>query len=168
VKDQVTLLRALARLVPGHPELQVDIVGEDTLSGEIQRLAQTLDLAGRVHFHGFLTQRQLHPVMQRAHVAVISSRHEAGPVALLEAAAVGVPTVGTAVGHIVEWAPDAAVAVPVRDFAALAGAIHHVLSDETLRMRLAHAARLRALREDADCTAACFEELYSELLHRGR
>jgi glycosyltransferase involved in cell wall biosynthesis len=103
--------------------------------------------------------------MQQAHVSVMSSRHEAGPLALLEAAAVGVPTVGTAVGHILEWAPNAAIAVPVGDAEALAAAVHRVLSDETLRLRLARAARLWALREDADYTLACFERLYSDLLH---
>jgi glycosyltransferase involved in cell wall biosynthesis len=168
VKDQPTLLRALARLAPSHPGLQLDLVGEDTLGGEMQRLALTLDLGERVRFHGFLPQRQLHPLMQQAHVSVISSRHEAGPLVLLEAAAVGVPTVGTAVGHIFEWATDAAIAVPVGDSAALAAALHQVLSDEPLRLRLARAAWLRALREDADYTAACFERLYSELLHQRR
>lgn len=168
VKDQPTLLRALARLAPGYPGLQLDIVGEDTLGGEMQRLALTLGLAEQVHFHGFLPQRQLHPLMQQAHVSVISSRHEAGPLALLEAAAVGVPTVGTAVGHIVEWAPDAAIAVPPGDSAALAAALHRILSDEPLRLRLAHAAWLWALREDADYSAACFERLYSELSHATR
>lgn len=164
VKDQSTLLRALARLAPRHPELHVDIVGEDTLGGEMQRLALRLDLAGRVRFHGFLTQRELHPLMCQAHVSVISSRHEAGPIALLEAAVLGIPTVGTAVGHIAEWAPEAAMAVPVGDFEALAAALHRVMGDESLRLRLAGAARLRALREDADYTAACFEDLYAELL----
>lgn len=168
VKDQPMLLRALARLAPSHPGLQVDIVGEDTLGGEMQRLAHTLAIAGRVSFHGFLTQRQLHPLMQRAHVAVISSRHEAGPLALLEAAAVGVPTVGTAVGHIVEWAPAAAVAVPIGDSVALAAAMHQVLSDEPLRLRLARAASVWALHEDADYTVACFEKLYCDLLRATR
>ena len=164
VKDQPTLLRAVARLATSHGGLRLDVVGEDTLGGEIQRLAQTLGLAGRVRFHGFLTQRQLHPLMRQAHVSVISSRHEAGPVVALEAAAVGVPTVGTAVGHIAEWAPDAALAVPAGDDEALAVALARVLSDEALRLRLARAAWLRALREDADYTAACFERLYGELL----
>lgn len=164
VKDQATLLHALARLAPRHPGLRLDIVGEDTLAGEMQRLALTLDLAEQVRFHGFLTQRELHSLMRHAHVSVISSRHEAGPLALLEAAAVGIPTVGTAVGHIVEWAPDAAIAVPVGDPVALAAALHQVLSDESLRLRLAHIAWRWALREDADYTVACFEKLYSELL----
>ena len=166
VKDQPTLLRAVARLASGHPEVRLDIVGDDTLGGEMQRLTATLGLAERVRFHGFLTQRQLHPLMQQAHVSVICSRHEAGPVAVLEAAAVGVPTVGTAVGHIAELASDAAIAVPVADAEALAAALDRVLRDEPLRLRLARAAWLWALREDADYTAACFERLYTELLQR--
>src|SRR2546429_2362007 len=52
-----------------------------------------------------------------------SSRHETGPLAMLEAAVAGVPTIGTAVGHIAEWAPHAAVSAPVGDSAGLAGAI---------------------------------------------
>lgn len=168
VKDQPTMLRAMARLAPDHPGLTLDIVGEDTLGGEMQRIADALGLADRVCFHGFLTQRQLHPLMQQAHAAIISSRHEAGPLVLLEAAAVGVPTVGTAVGHVVDWAPQAAIAVPVRDSAALAAALHRLLSDEPLRLRLARAAWQRALREDADYTAGCFEKLYSELVSPGR
>lgn len=168
VKDQPTLLRAVARLVATHPQLRLDIVGEDTLGGEIQRLAVSLGLDERVRFHGFLTQRELHPLLLQAHVSVISSRHEAGPMAAVEAAAVGVPTIGTAVGHIREWAPEAALAVPVSDDRALAAALDQVLMDEPLRLRIARAAWLRAVREDADYTAARFESLYSELLRVSR
>lgn len=169
VKDQQTLLRALAQLAQGPQDFQLDIVGEDLLAGEIQRLAAELRLADRVRFHGFMTQRQLLPLMQVAHVLVVSSRHEAGPVALIEAAALGVPTVGTAVGHVAEWAPEAAVAVPVGDAQSLAAALRLVLSDEGLRLRLARAAWTRAVWEDADYTARCFEALYEELAPgRGR
>jgi glycosyltransferase involved in cell wall biosynthesis len=166
VKDQPTLLRALAQLARGPQAFQLDIVGEDTLAGEIQRLAGELGLADRIRFHGFMTQRQLLPLMQAAHVQVVSSRHEAGPVAVLEAAAVGVPTVGTAVGHVVEWAPGAAVAVPVGDAQSLAAALRQVLADEAFRLRLARAAWTRAVWEDADYTARCFEALYEELTPR--
>lgn len=163
VKDQPTLLRALAQLAQGPDAFCVDIVGEDTLGGAIQRLARELGLA-KVRFHGFMTQRQILPLMQAAHVLVVSSRHEAGPIVVLEAAALGVPTVGTAVGHVVEWAPDAALAVPVGDGSSLAAALHVVLRDETLRLRLARAAWTRAVQEDADYTAGCFEAIYKELV----
>jgi glycosyltransferase involved in cell wall biosynthesis len=168
VKDQPTLLRALAQLAQGPQAFRLDIVGEDTLAGETQRLAHELGIADRLSFHGFMTQRQLLPLMQAAHVHVVSSRHEAGPVAVLEAAAVGVPTVGTAVGHVVEWAPEAALAVPVGDAQSLATALGQVLTDEALRLRLARAAWTRAVWEDADHTARCFEAIYEELTPRGR
>ena len=163
VKDQPTLLRALAQLAQGPLAFHLDIVGEDTLGGSVQRLAGELGLAAKVRFHGFMTQRQLLPLMEAAHVLVVSSRHEAGPVAVLEAAAMGVPTVGTAVGHVSEWAPGAALAVPVGDAQSLAAALSRVLSDEGLRLRLARAAWTRAVWEDADYTAGCFETLYDEL-----
>lgn len=164
VKDQPTLLRALAQLAQGPDAFCVDIIGEDTLGGAVQRLARELGLADKVRFHGFMTQRQILPLMQAAHVLVVSSRHEAGPIVVLEAAALGVPTVGTAVGHVMEWAPDAALAVPVGDGQSLAAALHVVLRDETLRLRLARAAWTRAVQEDADYTAGCFEAIYKELV----
>ena len=167
VKDQPTLLAALAQLVRAGIAFQLDVIGEDTMHGRIQALAGELGLESRLRFHGFLTQRQLLPLVRSADLLVMSSRHEAGPLALLEAAAVGVPTVGTAVGHIAEWSPEAALAVPVSDPEALANAIRTVLAHEELRLRLAHAALARALRENADATAAAFEALYTRLTSRG-
>jgi glycosyltransferase involved in cell wall biosynthesis len=77
-----------------------------------------------------LTQRQLRPIVEQAHVNVISSLYQAGPLVVLESAVAGVPTVGTAVGHVAEWAPHAALAVPVGDPAALAAAIGRLVDDE--------------------------------------
>jgi glycosyltransferase involved in cell wall biosynthesis len=166
VKDQPTMLRALAALAHAGVDFHLDVVGEDTLGGETQRLAGELGLASRVRFHGFLPQRQLRPVIEGAHLMVISSRHETGPLVLLEAAAAGVPTVGTAVGHIAEWAPTAASAVPVADPPALARAIAQVLADEELRLQLAHEALRRATLEDADHTARAFHDVYAALVDR--
>jgi glycosyltransferase involved in cell wall biosynthesis len=56
-----------------------------------------------------------------------------------------------------------AVAVPVGDWARLAEAISKILEDEELRLRIARAAQLRAVREDADYTAGCFQTLYMKL-----
>jgi glycosyltransferase involved in cell wall biosynthesis len=160
VKDQTTLLRALRLLAEAGRDFHVDIVGEDTLGGRIQALATELDLAPRIRFHGFLTQTALRPIVESAHIAVISSRHEAGPIALLETAAAGVPTVGTAVGHLAEWSPHAALAVPCADPAALAKALTALIDDEDLRMAVAAEAQRLAALEDADHTARAFNEIY--------
>ncbi|MBO9883301.1 glycosyltransferase family 4 protein [Xanthomonas sp. D-109] len=163
VKDQTTLLRALAALARAGVDFRIDLVGVDTLDGAMQRLVATLGLSEQVRFLGFKTQRDLRPLVEAADLLVLSSLHEAGPLVLLEAAVAGVPTVGTAVGHLQEWAPSAALAVPVGDWAGLADALRQVLSDDELRLRLAWAAQCRAVREDADCSVRGFTALYQRL-----
>ncbi|MBX6365163.1 MAG: glycosyltransferase family 4 protein, partial [Gemmatimonadetes bacterium] len=55
VKDQGTLLRAAARLRDAGVAFRLDIVGEDTLGGKVQREAAALRLGDDVvAFHGFL------------------------------------------------------------------------------------------------------------------
>lgn len=163
VKGQTTLLRAVAWLTGNGFDLHLDLVGEDALQGAVHRAAAELGLTDRVTFHGFLPQRLAVPIVRAADLMVVSSLHEAGPVALLEAAAVGVPTVGTAVGHLVDLAADAAVSVPIGDANALARGIAGLLEDDARRLAIAHQAQRIALREDADWTCARFEDLYAEL-----
>jgi glycosyltransferase involved in cell wall biosynthesis len=112
-----------------------------------------------------MTQRQWRPLAEQADLMILTSRHEAGPLAILEAAVVGVPTVGTAVGHIVEWAPAAALSAPVGDQDGLAAAIRRLLDDENLRLTIAAEAQRRATAEDADYTARRFRELHESLRH---
>lgn len=162
VKDQATLLQALSALARAGHEFEMDCVGVDTLHGEMQGLAGRLGLERCVRFCGFRTQRELRPMLAAADLLVMSSRHEAGPLVALEAAATGVPTVGTAVGHLAEWTPAAALTVPVGDWAALARAIGRVLGDEELRLQLAANAQRVAIRENADYTAQCFDALYRQ------
>ena len=76
-------------------DFEMSVVGEDTLNGAIQSMAAELRLSERVRFLGFLPQRQLRPIVEAADLMILSSRHEAGPLAMLEAAVAGVPTVGT-------------------------------------------------------------------------
>ena len=166
VKDQPTLLRALVALRDWGIDFEMHMVGEDTLGGEVQALAARLGLVGHVRFHGFLPHRSLRPLVESSDVMMMSSRHEAGPLALHEAAVVGVPTVGTTVGQIADWAPQAALAAPVGEPDLLAKHAAALLGDEDLRLRIAHEAWIRATRENADFTARSFEAIYASLVAR--
>ena len=124
VKDHETLLRALAIVVGVEPDIHLDLIGEDTLGGEAARLAHRLRLDKHVTFHGFQpTHGEKCEHMARAHVHVMSSRHEAACVSVLEAAVAGAPTVATRVGHVADGDGTRALAVPVGDSAALARGI---------------------------------------------
>jgi glycosyltransferase involved in cell wall biosynthesis len=167
VKDQPTLLRALVAMRDSGIDFEMHLVGQDTLGGEVQALARRLGIAARLTFHGFLPQRALRPLVEAADLMMMSSVHEAGPLTLQEAAVAGVPTVGTAVGQIADWSPDAARCAPIGASALLAREAAMLLNDEELRLRIAHEAWRRATREDADHTARSFEALYESVTARG-
>jgi glycosyltransferase involved in cell wall biosynthesis len=165
VKDYPLLLHAFAHLVQTEPDARLDIVGEDLLGGAMRTLAERLSVGERVTFHGYQPIDRLPAFYAQAHVHVVSSHHEASSVTAIEAALAGVATVGTAVGHLADWAtldPPAAC-VSGREPAALADAITGLLRDPSRRRRLAAAARSWALEHDADWSAAAFERLYERV-----
>lgn len=164
VKDQPTLLRAFARIHAEEPETHLDIVGEDTLNGEIQRYAAEWGIAEAVTFHGFQPSDVVAQMLKQSHLLLHSSVFEdAGPLVFLEAGASGVPTVGTAVGLIDDLAPEAAVAVPVGDEATMASAALELLRDTPSRDALALRILAFARERNADWTADQFKALYREL-----
>lgn len=166
VKDYATLLEAFAQLARRLHEVHLDIVGEDMLEGAMQTLARQLGIDRQVTFHGALRNEQVAQLYANAHVNVVSSRHEAACVSVLEAAATGLATVGTAVGYVADWAPDLAVAVPVGDPSALSLAIGDLLLDEERRHGIARRARAWALAHDSRWTADRFEQIYSDVTQR--
>ncbi len=168
VKDQLTLFDALARLRDAGIALELDVVGHDTTHGGFRGSPTARMLDGITRWHGVLRRDALRALVERADLLLVSSRHEAGPLVVLEAAVAGVPTVGTAVGHVAEWAPHAAVAVPVGDAVALADATAALLADDARRLAIAHAAQRRAIAIDADHTAAAFESIYAEIRRDSR
>jgi len=163
VKDQRTLLDAITRIVARVRDVHLDLVGEDALGGEMQALANRLGIAAHVTFHGFRPADEIRAFIARAHLFVQSSRHEGAGLAVLEAAADGLPTVGTRVGYVADWTPSASVGVPVGDATALADAVVSLLENPSERDRLAQAARARAAAYHSDRTAARYAQIYREL-----
>lgn len=169
IKGPAVLLRAVAaardalRAATGHPEpLALDWVGQDVLGGEAQALARALGLAGAVRFHGWQPHARALALCREAHLYLQASLHESQGVAVCEAAAAGVPTVGTAVGLVAELAPAAAAAVPPGDAAALGRAVAAALLDPARREAMGRAAQAWARAHDAAWTAAEFTQIYAE------
>jgi glycosyltransferase involved in cell wall biosynthesis len=163
VKDQATLIRAFAQVLERGLDVTLDIVGEDTTAGRIAEMARQAGAADHVTFHGYMPGDQLADLYRRSHLFVLSSRHEAAGVVLLEAAACGLPIVGTSVGYIADWAPERATAVPPADPDALARAIADLLRDRDRRERQAASAAQWASLHDVDWTARRLDELYAAL-----
>ncbi len=167
VKDHETLLLALLELKRRGVDFTLDAIGLDTMDGAVHRRCADLGLADRVTFHGVMTHADQRRWFDAADLLIVSSRHEGAPLVAQEAGIAGVPTVGTSVGHIADWAPEAAMAVPVGDPRALSAALVDLALDEEKRLRLAHAAQKAASAVDADLTARTLRALYDDLRRSG-
>lgn len=146
VKDQHTLLHAFAHIATAIPNATLDIIGDGPLRPQLEATARSLGLASRVHFHGERQHHELPPYYQRATLQLISSRYESQSLALLEAAACGLPTVGTAAGLLPDLLPPHCL-VPPRDPTALAHAALPLLQNEFQRTTLARQLQERVAQE---------------------
>lgn len=165
VKNQRLLIDALARLAPAI-DADLDLVGEDTLGGELHRHAMATGVGARVRFHGFKTRDELARFYAAADFYVQSSLHEAAGVSVLEAAAAGIPVIGTRAGYVADWAPDGAVAIDRPTANAMADGIVALHRHPTRAGAVAATARAWALERDASWVAARFENLYRETAAR--
>lgn len=142
VKDHATLLHALALL----PDCRLTVAGDGPLRPTLQALAADLGLAGRVVWRGAVTHEQLPALYAAADVHVLASQHESQSLAVLEAAACGVLSVGMAVGILPELIPAAGLAAP-GDVAGLARAIRWGVTDSAERRAARQAIHARARQE---------------------
>jgi glycosyltransferase involved in cell wall biosynthesis len=135
------LLRVIARLRESHPTVRLAVVGDGEHRPALERLTDELRLRDRVRFVGYMTD--VAPVAAATDVAVLSSDSREGtPVALIEAAAAGVPAVATTIGGVGEVVgPDAGILVPPGDEAAFAAAVAQLADDPALRARMGRNAR---------------------------
>jgi glycosyltransferase involved in cell wall biosynthesis len=139
-KDHLTLLSAVNRL-RGDLNLHLLVVGEGPERGRIEEEMRRLRMAERVTLTGH--QRSAEPYYQIADLAVLSSRSEGSPNALLEAMAAGVPVVATNVGGIPEIVmhEESALLVAPGDIDSMASALSNLLTNISLAGRFAAHAR---------------------------
>lgn len=153
-KGHRTVLRALALLAPERPRLVYVFTGaSEAMRAELFALARELGVASRVVATGFLPPNELPALYRLAHAFVLlpdgdpASDVEGFGVALLEAAASGLPAVGSRTGGVPEAVADGetGLLVPPGDPAAAAAALARLLDDHELARRLGERGRARAL-----------------------
>lgn len=99
-----TLLRAFDAVLPNLPQdMRLVVVGDGPDAAEFKALASSLDCASRIEFAGYQTGDALQTYVERASLAISSSRwRENMPYSIVEAFAAGTPVVGANIGGIPE------------------------------------------------------------------
>jgi glycosyltransferase involved in cell wall biosynthesis len=98
-KNLKAVLGAIARLRPRlRGPLSLQVVGDGPLRGELERLAQFLDVSELVTWHGWLNKARLLRLYQDADCFVNPSLYEGMPNTVLEAMACGLPVIASRIG----------------------------------------------------------------------
>ncbi|MGE0682654.1 MAG: glycosyltransferase [Candidatus Binatia bacterium] len=174
IKGFTYLIEASRILAERGVSFSCDIIGDGPLRAQLERQIRSCGLSAQVHLLGVLSQTQVREVLSRAEVFVLPSvqtedgNQDGIPVALMEAMALGLPVISTAVSGIPELvrAGESGLLAPPRNAVALADAITQLLTDATLRERLSRAGRACVqARHDVASSAARMQEVFSEVMH---
>jgi glycosyltransferase involved in cell wall biosynthesis len=165
-KDYPTLMAA-AGLVRGRGlAVRFAAVGQGPMANDVHARHKRSGLQDGFQLLGYRPDAL--DVLAAADMFVLSSRQEGLPVALMEALALGLPVVATAVGGIPEGVRHGVEGLLVKPGCAedLADSIAKVAMDSKLRARMAECAARRGEQFDARRVVRQYEDCYRVLVSR--
>jgi len=157
------LLEAAVQVVEQLPDVRFVAVGQGPLEMEIRARHARLGLGNRFLLLGHRPDAVR--VMAACDVFVLASLYEGLGVAIMEALALGLPVVATAVGgvpEVVEHGREGLLVAPGEP-RVLAAALLTLLEDPERRLRMADAAAQRGMRLSIDAAVRRTEAVYHDL-----
>jgi glycosyltransferase involved in cell wall biosynthesis len=150
VKGHDILVRAAARVIEQHPQVQFRVVGdvlEPEYFAELQQLVRSLGISSNFHFVGGISD--LAGYLGSADIFVLPSRSEGFSNAVIEAMAASLPVVATDVGGNAEAVIDGTngYIVKANDVAALFEAIEKLLGDPAKAIAMGASGRILAVEK---------------------
>jgi glycosyltransferase involved in cell wall biosynthesis len=162
VKRPEWALEVFRLLAERHPALQLVFVGDGDQRGRLERAIRALPDAWRERVHLLGAVEDLAPVLADLEALLSTSRAEGLPVALIEAAAAGLPAVATRVGGVPELVADERTGYLGESVDELAYGLARLLEDPAGARAMGRRARIRAqARHSAAGLADRLERLYA-------
>jgi glycosyltransferase involved in cell wall biosynthesis len=159
-------IRVLSRVRRHAPDASLVMGGAHKgAEGAVYQLAQDMGVDDAVQFPGFLNRDRKRELGNAADVFINTNRVDNMPVALLEAGAMGLPIVATAVGGVPNLLGDGrdGVLVPSDDDAAMADAILALLNDPGRAAQLSQNGRRVAERSAWESVRPRWHALFEAL-----
>lgn len=154
------LLAAMKIMVSRGIPCRLILLGRGQEEDSLRDTAKALQIEDRVIFHGF--QENPYKYMARSALFVLPSLYEGFPNALLEAMALGVPSIATRCptgpAEIIRDGVDG-ILVPSADEKALADAVERLLRDRDLRKKLSEAGKKRVEEFRVETIVRQYEDL---------
>jgi glycosyltransferase involved in cell wall biosynthesis len=165
------LIDACAELARQGLEFTCEIIGDGPLRGDLEARIRKLDLSGRVHLVGSLSQGVVLEKLRSADIFALASVTDAQgasdvfPTVIIEAMAAARPVVSTRLAGIPESVVhgETGLLVPPEDTMALAEALSRLIQDAKLRLHYGRAGRERIEQHfRIDHTVAPLIELFEK------
>jgi glycosyltransferase involved in cell wall biosynthesis len=167
LKGHHLLLEAAVRVRREFPEARFVLVGRGPNEDDVRRRTRELGLEEAVVFAGF--REDVPRLVAAFDLFVLPSLHEGLSIALLEAMALGKPSVVSRVGGLPELIDHEreGLLIGLADSRAFAEGIIRLLRDANLRQRMGDAAMQKARLFDIRTAVRRAEEVYVELAGSG-
>jgi glycosyltransferase involved in cell wall biosynthesis len=148
-KGQAILLEAMAKLQQQKVAVHLTLVGMGPDMSSLKAYAEQLGVSEQVTFTGAVDQDHILGFYQRADIFVLPSFAEGLPVVLMEAMAMQIPCITTAITGVPELIDNGVdgLLVAASDVEGLTGAIAKLASDSSLRTQLGEAARRKVVAQ---------------------
>jgi glycosyltransferase involved in cell wall biosynthesis len=150
---------AVARLATRWPKLRLEVVGQGWWLENLRAHAALRDVQDRVTLHGWVDEQDKHEIIARSWLHVCPSVKEGWGVAVMEAAAHGVPSVAyRAAGGVTESIVDGRTGLLAEDFDDFVRKVDTLLRSASLRAEMGTAGQARALSFDWERSVDAFEK----------
>lgn len=166
-KGQLVLLQAIRKVLDAGEKIQCIIVGQGEHREMLEIYASKLGVQNNVLFLG--KRDDIDRVLSVADIFCLPSYWEGMPNVVLEAMAMGLPVVATAVAGTTEVVVEGETGflIPPGDSEIMAERLLHLIRDPELRVRMGAAGRQRVLNVfSIEQMVAKTTDLYEELIER--
>ncbi len=164
-KGYEDLLDAMAQVTEEDSSIHCLVIGDGELRPSLDEKIMKNGLTGRVTLAGYRSHDVVLSALKASDIFVMPSRQEGTPIALLEAAALGIPILASSCGGIPEVVSNGeqALLVPPGSPKTLAQALLRLAKDPKLRIQLSQGAKTHvrqrfSLESQAQATLVMYQK----------
>ncbi len=167
-KGQRHLIEAVQRLAAHGQAVSVELIGEGDARAAYKQYAQSLSVADRVQFSGYVPREEIAAHYAAAHVFVLPSYNEGMSVATLEAMAAGLPVIVTRTGGTTELVAEGVNGLTFdwADVEALTFHLSRLAQDRSLARKMGAASRERAAQFAWDAAAQTYAHMFEKFTYK--
>jgi 1,2-diacylglycerol 3-alpha-glucosyltransferase len=168
-KNWETLIKAVARVAPNHPDLRLVLIGDGQQREALEKLAEDLEIGDRVEFIGKIPFAEIPHYFKAADFFGFASVTETQGLVTMEAMACGLPVAAvdaTGTSDVVTHEVDGLLTKNSTD--ALAAAIERLLTEDGLLTRFREATLEKSTSFDILVHARKLVEVYQQAIQDKR